>query len=91
MFYRRVSHSDNHEWDMKHPQRSECKERRHSSSSNSSQPRGTSRCTKETKNQSTEPDITAQQMHDKVVFDGISYSTKKLEIRNICIMKHNSF
>lgn len=53
---------------MKHPQRSGVKERRSSSSSNSSQRSSTSTQAKKTKNQSTEPDITSHQMiNDKVI------------------------
>lgn len=61
----RISHTNDHEWDMKHPQRSGVKERRSSSSSNSSQRSSTSTQAKKTKNQSTEPDITSHQMNDK--------------------------
>lgn len=64
---RRISHTNDHEWDMKHPQRSGVKERRSSSSSNSSQRSSTSTQAKKTKNQSTEPDITSHQMNDKVI------------------------
>ena len=66
-FCRRVSHMNDHEWDMKHPQRSGVKERRNSSSSNSSQRSSTSRQAKKTKNQSTEPDVISHQMDDKVI------------------------
>ncbi|XP_062566618.1 AF4/FMR2 family member 4-like [Saccostrea cucullata] len=61
----RISHTNDHEWDMKHPQRSEGKERRSSSSSNSSQFSSTSKQSKKTKNQSTEPDMTGHQLDDK--------------------------